>query len=97
MLTKCWNTVNEEKDAIFDMTRAELEAEVIKLNEKVAELKEEKSHWWEMEKLRKGKWEKEMEILKDLKKKAEYTLFDVLKVSNANKEKLVKIKELNLC
>jgi valyl-tRNA synthetase len=82
--------MNEEKEYIFDLTRAELEAEVIKLNEKVAEMEEEKSRYLEM----KGKWEKEMEDLKEQKKKAEYTLFDAVKVSFANKEKLAKIKEI---
>jgi hypothetical protein len=47
-----------------------------------------------MMKLRKEKWEKERDNLKEEKKKTEYVLFDVLKVSEAKKEKLQKIKQI---
>ncbi|KAM0852480.1 hypothetical protein ACQ4PT_051726 [Festuca glaucescens] len=48
--------IKEERGAIFDLSRAELEVEVMKLHEKVAEMKEEKSQWLEMEKMRKVEW-----------------------------------------
>ena len=38
--------------------------------------------------------EDEKAVLKEEKKKLEYMLFDLLKISNANKEKLKKIKEI---
>lgn len=91
--------MNEEKEAIFDLDRPALEAEVIKLNSELFDLKEEKKQWesrkkhWEsMEKLRKEKWEKKEEAWKEEKKKLEYTLFDLFKVNSANKEKLLQIK-----
>jgi hypothetical protein len=41
-----------------------------------------------MNKLRKTKWEKEMEKLKEEKKKAEYYVYELLKAGEANKQKL---------
>lgn len=91
--------MNDEKEAIFDLDRPALEAEVIKLNSELFDFKEEKKQWesmtkhWEsMEKLRKEKWEKKEEAWKEEKKKLEYTLFDLFKVNSANKEKLLQIK-----
>jgi hypothetical protein len=91
--------MNEEKEAIFDLDRSALKAEVIKLNSELFDLKEEKKQWesmkkhWEsMEKLRKEKWEKKEEAWKEEKKKLEYTVFDLFKVNSANKEKLLQIK-----
>ena len=86
--------MNEEKNQIFDLARSELEAEVIKLNSELFDFKEEKKHWEVMEKAKKDKWEKEREKLKEEKKKAEYMLYELLKVSNENKEKLMKIKQI---
>ena len=61
------------------------------------ELKEEKQQWGkEKEELKEEKQELEKEKvkLKEDKRKLEYTLYDLLKVSHENKDKLLKIKEI---
>jgi hypothetical protein len=86
--------MNEEKNSDFPLSKTDLEAQVMKLNAEVFDLKEEKKQLEEMDKVKSEKWEKEKKELKDEKRKIEYMLFDLLKVSNANKEKLLKIKEV---
>jgi hypothetical protein len=39
----------------------------------------------------KMEWEKERQVLKEEKRMVEYALYDLLKVSNGNKEKLERI------
>jgi hypothetical protein len=49
----------------------------------------------EMTKLERDNWDKEREKLKEEKKKIEYMLYDLLKASEGNKEKLERIKVMN--
>jgi uncharacterized protein (DUF3084 family) len=96
-MEKNLKNMNEEVNQISDLGMPELEAEVIKLNSEMFNLKEEKQHWEkEREELKteKKQWEKEREKLKEENKKTECMLFDLLKVCNANKEKLMKIKQI---
>nr|XP_051196615.1 stress response protein NST1-like [Lolium perenne] len=97
VMEKKLKNMNEEMNQISDLATPELEAEVIKLNSEMFNLKEEKKRWEkEREELKteKKQWEKERDKLKEENKKTECMLFDLLKVCNANKEKLMKIKQI---
>jgi hypothetical protein len=47
-----------------------------------------------MTKLRRDKWEKEREKVKEEKKKTEYYVYELLKVGEANKQKLQSMKKI---
>jgi hypothetical protein len=84
-------SINEEK---LQAVNAELEEEVKKLKAEIAILQDRKKHDEEMVVLRKNKWEKEKESLKEEKKKLEYMLYDLFKQFGANKEKLKMIQHI---
>jgi hypothetical protein len=45
-------------------------------------------------KARKKEWDEKREALKDEKKRLEYMIFDLLKIDDANKDKLKRIKAI---
>jgi hypothetical protein len=73
---------------------AEIKRQRDVLMEELALLKQSQRHEEEMNKLRKTKWEKEMEKLKEEKKKAEYYVYELLKAGEANKQKLQSMKTI---
>ncbi|KAM0914984.1 hypothetical protein ACQ4PT_011141 [Festuca glaucescens] len=84
---KIMNGSEEEK---LREIRTKLENELMKANDKVAMLKEGKIADDRKMKL----MEEETLLLKDEKKKLEYQLFDLFKLSSARNDKLVKIKQI---
>jgi hypothetical protein len=62
--------------------------------EELALLKPSQKHEEGMTKLRKNKWEKEREKVKEEKKKTEYYVYELLKASEANKQKLQSMKTI---
>jgi hypothetical protein len=84
-------SINEEK---LQAVNVGLEEEVKKLKAELAILQDSKKHDEEMVVLRRKNLEKEKEILKEEKKKLEYTLHDLFQQFGANKEKLKMIKQI---
>ena len=64
------------------------------LQSKLAELQEVHRSQAAVLKAKQQKWDEEKEVLKEEKKNVEYMLFDLLKLSDANKDKLKRIKAI---
>ena len=64
------------------------------LEKRVGELKQVQRSQADVMKAKQQKFEEETNLLKEEKKKVEYMLYDLLKFSNANKDKLKRLKEI---
>jgi hypothetical protein len=84
---KIMNGSDEEK---LRENKTKLENELMKAHDEVAKLKEGKIADDRKMKL----MEEETSLLKEEKKKLEYQLFDLFKLSSARNDKLVKIKQI---
>jgi hypothetical protein len=85
-------TENLKKEAENELAVVEKERNMLRAE--VFELKQLDKCNLERIKMMEKKWEEEKEGLKDEKRKTEYMLYDLFKISEANKGKLKNIKEI---
>ena len=70
------------------------EKERKQLKNEVDMLKQVQKTQTEIMKVRQKKWDDEREAMKEEKRKLEYMLYDMIKVSDANKDKFKRIKQI---
>lgn len=83
------NAASKEEDKMAGM-----EKEINMLKKQVARMKDEQKSVVEQMNSRQKNWEQEKDALKEEKKMLEYNLFDLLKVSDGNKNRLLKIRQI---